>query len=236
MKLLKQLVTTPFLFLRDRWIPLCRPMKTPPASPSPLEGIEPKGTDSQTERILDLLHQHHIKVVAFDMDQTAVAQHSHGRLKRGQPLEQYLDRTTPCFKALVPQLHSHGIGLCIATLSDEAEFGGLVQPTTHILGSELARAVVERNFDPSVAAAFLIVAYNPKARGRDGQMEHNRIKRCHMRTIQQHFQVDPESIVFLDDTPQVVDDCRNHCGVRAILVDGRTGFQLSDLLSALVQL
>ena len=169
-----------------------------------------------------------IRVVAFDMDQTAVSQHSRGRLKR-EDLNQYLDQATPDFLALVPLLYSRGLKLAIATHSDEAEFGGEVQPETHILGEELARALVQKHFSPQIASAFHLIAYNPRHHGSEGQQESNRIKRYHMRKLIEYFQVLPHEVLFLDDTKGVVDDCIETCGVKTILVDAAKGFQINDL-------
>lgn len=169
-----------------------------------------------------------IKVVAFDMDQTAVSIHSRGKLQRDQ-LDGFLGHATEDFRTLVPLLHAEGLGLSIATHSDEAEFGPVVKPETHILGSELAGALVKRWFPPKIASSFFVVAYNPRVRP-DGHLEENKIKRYHIRKLVDHFQAKPEEIVFLDDTKTVVDDLNQHCGVKAILVDAEKGFQIGDLL------
>jgi LmbE family N-acetylglucosaminyl deacetylase len=175
-----------------------------------------------------------VRVVAFDMDQTAVAMHSRGCLPRDpRALGEYLDRATPDFVDLVPLLRRSGIGVCIATHSDEAEYGGLIRPSTHILGSELASALLDRCFDPKVAQSVLVVAYNPRARGREGALEENRVKRYYVRQIRSHFGVSAaasDQILLLDDLKEVVDDCRSYCGIRAVQVDPRTGFRLQDVL------
>jgi len=136
---------------------------------------------------------------------------------------------------LVPALHRWGFRLAIATHSDEAEFGGPVGPETHILGSELANALLGECFDPEVASDFFVVAYNPRVRLKDGKdekdKEHNLLKRNHMRRIQQHFGVRADEILFFDDTPSVVKDCTETCGVRTVEVNPRIGFQLSDVFS-----
>ena len=132
------------------------------------------GNSGVYESCIQLLIDRGVKVVAFDMDQTAVSVHSRGKLRRDQ-LDDYLNKATNDFRNLVPQLHNQGFGLSIATHSDEAEFGGGVKPASHMLGSELARAVVERHFAPEVASAFHIIAYNPRVQS-DGQRDENKIK------------------------------------------------------------
>ena len=87
----------------------------------------PPITTELLDKCVALLQQHDIKVVSFDMDLTAVARHSRGRLKRGDDLKEYLSHATDAFQALVPALHQHGFHyLSIASHSDEAEFGGEV--------------------------------------------------------------------------------------------------------------
>jgi hypothetical protein len=187
---------------------------------------------SQLDEAVRLLRRHDVRVVAFDMDQTAVARHSRGCLSRDEkPMREFLDRATPDFVDILPALHGSGIGICIATHSDEAEYGGWIQPETHILGAELASALLARHFESDVAGGCLVVAYNPRARGREGSLEENRIKRYHVRRIQNHFGVtSPRQILLLDDLEDIVDDCRAFCGIHAVQVDGRIGFRLQDLL------
>jgi hypothetical protein len=194
-------------------------------------------TEQDLVRCMKLLQEHSIRLVVFDMDQTAVAAHSRGCLERAE-LSTFLNHATADFKSLVPRLFAAGYCMAIATHSDVAEYGvkneGFVQPETHILGEELARALLDHHFPANVARAFFIVAYNPRHRGPEGELEVNRIKRHHMRMLTNHFQVQAAAdILFFDDTPHVVDDCRESCGVRAVQVDPEVGFQLSDLLNHL---
>jgi len=201
---------------------------------------------------LALLRREKIRCVALDMDCTAVAQHSRGRLRRGKPLEAFLSRATPAFVALVPALHRHG-GFCIAvtTHSDEAEFedtskraddgSSRIHRDTHILGEELVTALLERYFTPEIVRDVCIVAYNPRVRrgGMTDDDERNKIKRYHMRQLQEHpwsggggqRPLQPSEIVLWDDTDAVVRDCREHCGVRAVQVlDPDKGLQWSDVM------
>jgi len=184
---------------------------------------------------LERLRQQQIRTVAFDMDLTAVAQHSRGRLPR-QLLEQFLDQAVEPFVQLVPALHRAGWNIAITTHSDEQEFGLLlnrlqnIRRETHIMGDELVAALLRRHFEETIVNDILVVAYNPRARGTT-HSETNRIKRYHMRRVQEHFGLEaPHEILLLDDTWAVVKDCREHCGVRAIHVDCSTGLQWLDVL------
>lgn len=185
------------------------------------------------EECIRLLRRDHIKVVAFDMDQTAVAMLSRGRLRRND-LQFYISKASPAFSELIPALFDHGFGPAIATHSDEAEFSGDVKRETHILGSELAKALVDTTFPAPIARSFFIVAYNPRWHF-DGMEENKKIKRHHMEEIKSHFGVDAKEILFFDDTEIVVEDCNKTCGVRTIAVDPSEAFQLSDLLNGLIR-
>jgi hypothetical protein len=192
--------------------------------------------DADIQECLVLLQAHSIRVIVFDMDQTAVAMHSRGSLQR-KDLPDYLKQATRDFQRLVPQLHQHGFHLAIATHSDEAEFetdrrASEIDRETHIMGKELATKLVEYCFSSPIASSFFIVAYNPRVRGQN-QDPLNCIKRHHMREIQQHFSVSGAEILFFDDTVEVVKDCASQFGVQALLVDPDKGFRLGDLVNAL---
>jgi hypothetical protein len=172
--------------------------------------------------------------VAFDMDQTAVARHSQGRMKRGTSLEEFCNLVTPAFREIVPALQAAGIGLAIATHSDELELELKVKrhgldPASYIIGSELVNAVLTTHFHDEMVTAFRIVAYNPTVRGTKDD-EGNKVKRYHMRCLQQWFGVEAHEILFFDDIMHIVDDCAQACGVQAVLVDASVGFQYNDLL------
>lgn len=175
-----------------------------------------------------------IKVVIFDMDLTIVNQHSRGRLQR-QDLEAFLAKTLPDFVKLVPELHKQGFQLAIATHSDEAEYSTKVTPELYIIGTELATTVLQRNFEPEVANSFFIVAYNPYVRVSLMQTMFfgGWAKRYHMALIQNHYQVQPNEMLMIDDTKPIVKDCIKKCGVQAIDVSPLTGFSMDDILKKL---
>jgi FMN phosphatase YigB (HAD superfamily) len=184
--------------------------------------------DDELQRCVELVQSRAIKLVVFDMDLTAVAKHSRGQLQRVH-LDDYVANATPDFLSLVPKLYESGFLLAIATHSDEAEFGGFVQRETHILGNELARALVEKQFPAEIAAAFFIVAYNPRVQPEGEKME-NKLKRYHFRELQSQFGVKQYEILFFDDSGDIIEDCRETCGIHAFQVDPKTGFCLEDLL------
>ena len=198
-----------------------------------LDQVDDKDVEATIQNCIDILRQMSCKVVAFDMDQTAVAMHSRGRLRRDN-LVDYMDKAVPPFVQLVPALHAAGFSLAIATHSDEAEFDSTaadITRGTHIMGNELVTALLHHHFPKDIVSAFCIVAYNPRVRGQIDS-EENKIKRYHMRQLLEHFDdVDDVShIVFFDDVPAVVQDCRDHCGVQAVQVDNpAAGLQWTDI-------
>lgn len=203
------------------------------ANNKPESTSSPPHEDEPLEECVILLKKRGIKVVVFDLDLTAVAQHSCGSLLRSK-LEGYLDAATPGFRALVPLLHARGFSLAIATHSDEAEFDGDIRPETHIVGAELATCLVEKLFPPDTAESFFTVAYNPRVHPEERNKEEYLVKRYHMREIMKHFQVQQSEILFFDDTPHVVEDCITTCGVvNSFLVNPNHGFRLKDLLDNL---
>lgn len=185
---------------------------------------------------LELLKKHRIRVVVFDMDQTAIAAHSRGTLLRSN-VKQFASKATSAFLQLVAALYDDGsFQLAIATHSDEAQFKtgrhvNEINPSTHIMGFELATQMLQKCFPSEVAQSFFVVSYNPRARGTMEDQE-NCVKRYHMREIRNYFGASSKEIIFFDDTPEVVKDCLENCGVKAVLVDANKGFQIEDLLNA----
>ena len=209
-----------------------------PAFQQPEQIVEPQSTSTSMVRdCIALLHRQKIRCVAFDMDLTAVARHSRGRLRRVDLQHEYLDYAVPPFVELVPALHAAGIHVAITTHSDEAEFQCIpnsrsIHRSTHILGHELVQALLQRHVpDSNVRRDIFIVAYNPRVR-EDTSRKYPH-KRFHMERVRQHF-ADLEhahDILLLDDTLAVVRDCRQQCGVRAIQVSQPEthGLQWSDI-------
>jgi hypothetical protein len=136
-------------------------------------------------------------------------------------------------------MSANDIGIAVATHSDEHEYNHTtdVKPDTHILGTELVQALLRhscRSEDVSTND-ILIIAYNPRVRHAnddddDDDTNQYKYKRYHMRRIQEHFGVQGPQILFLDDTPEIVQDCKEYCGVHAVQVDAQRGLQWSDIL------
>eukprot|EP01050_Picozoa_sp_SAG11_P012159 SAG11_NODE_1335_length_5174_cov_4.761773_4_plen_162_part_00 len=110
-------------------------------------------------------------MVAFDMDQCAVAAHSHGRLPRAAAAS-FAASATPDFVAAVEALAAHRtggerrLGLALATHSDLAQHSAAkprAGPAAVILGEELGRAVLYAAV-PAHAHRFFVVGWNPRVR------------------------------------------------------------------------
>ena len=168
-------------------------------------------TSDEFDECVKLLCDNGIKVVAFDMDLTAVTDHSLGQLKR-EDVDFYLSKVSKDFVSLVCELYEKGFNLAIATHSDEAEFGETIKKKTHILGKELATVLLKKYFSVEIFLAFHIIAYNPKVREK-GDLPENKFKRYHMREIQNYFNVASKEIVFFDDCEPIIKDCQETCGV-----------------------
>eukprot|EP01050_Picozoa_sp_SAG11_P023382 SAG11_NODE_4682_length_1807_cov_3.334895_1_plen_504_part_01 len=166
-------------------------------------------------------------VVAFDMDQCAVAAHSHGRLPRAEAAS-FAGQASPDFVRAVEALAGleKPLGLAIATHSDLAQHSAAKPregPKAVILGEELARAVLYAAV-PAHAHHFLVVGWNPRARGSKG-VETDAGKRVHLRTIAAHYGVALSRCVLFDNDPT---NCATAEGFTAFKSDPAVGFRLAD--------
>mmetsp|Transcript_19808 Transcript_19808/g.24020 ORF Transcript_19808/g.24020 Transcript_19808/m.24020 type:complete len:188 (+) Transcript_19808:238-801(+) len=179
---------------------------------------------------LELLRSKGITTIAFDMDLTAVRQHSWGRLHRNE-LGAYLEKTSEDFKAIVPQLlDTHGFNIAICTRSDTAQYNANkdIHPDTHIVGDELVNEVLKHaGFAEEIRKKIFVIGYNHKAHGDEGLKEKNLLKRRHIRKVCQHFEVTPREILLFDDEQENVDDCER-LGVFCVKIDPEQGFLFSD--------
>jgi hypothetical protein len=202
---------------------------------------------SDVEATVDLLRRRGIKCCVFDMDQCLVAAHSRGSLRR-QDLDQFIQAVTPSFQLLVPALKAAGIKLAVATHSDGIEHTSKKPRSTHIIGKELAHAVL-LGAVPQHATSFFVVAFNQKHRAKTQYCasdhgavafldssahppalvsEHN--KRFHMHTIAAHFGLSTSEMVLYDDDAQNISETGG--AFLAVQVDEKLGFQLGDAIMA----
>jgi hypothetical protein len=206
--------------------------------------LDPDCSRSPVNACVEQLRRRGIKCVVFDMDQCLVAAHSRGSMCR-QDLHQFIRAVTPSFQSLVPALKMAGIKLAIATHSDGIEHTNKKPRTTHIIGKELADAVLFGSV-PQDATAFFVVAFNQKRRAKTQYdpsvhgtaalldsssypsalaAEHN--KRLHMHMIAAHFNLSTSDLILFDDDPTNVSQTGGD--FMAVKVDDKLGFQLSDI-------
>jgi hypothetical protein len=178
---------------------------------------------------LDWLDKAGVAVVVWDMDCTMSAGHCGSGLPKAK-LDEYIAATSPDFvaavRAIASRVGSPPLRLAVATGSDPAEYDLEGQSRdTHILGPDLASAVISRHC-PEVLPLFEIMVgfdcrLHAPVEGTTGEPLNMEGKRHHMRLIQAHFQVPFTRMVLIDDSPSSL---VNEDGWLGIKVDGRRGF------------
>lgn len=184
-------------------------------------------------RVAAELQSKGVRAVAWDMDRTLVHAHSHGRMTK-VGLAEFARCISPDFLGLAAALHAQGIHQAVATHSDRAEHTDAMPPETHLLGEDLASAVLRASpLEKKVVDSFLLIGYNPGVRAAQGDAEAarpaNQAKKRHVRQIAAHFQVAIEAILLLDD---LHDNCTNTEGCLVVRVDAAHGFRLFDIEQA----
>ena len=178
----------------------------------------------QAELFADLLIEHGIKVVAFDMDQCLVAQHSRGSLQR-KHLSDYTSKVTVDFLVAVTTFARRGLFLAVATHSDAAEYNENRSESEYIIGNELVERVLETAV-PELKALFHVVAYNPTAR-KDDKYE-NRGKKKHIREIAARYNVEMSKVILFDDDIRNIETADGK--FFAVQVDEEQGFKLKKAI------
>jgi hypothetical protein len=83
------------------------------------------------------------------MDQTLCTAHSHGTMTKAG-VGAFAAAASLDFIRLAPALAAAGIAQAVTTHSDRAEHGGRNPPETHLLGEDLAAAVLARTLPPAL--------------------------------------------------------------------------------------
>ena len=189
-----------------------------------------QSTDADIDEILFHFRSAGVRVVAFDMDQTIVAQHSWGQMKRhGDALSNFFGKITPAFALLARRLHSAGFKLAVATHSDAAEYNLLYRrKEDYVIGAELVESLLASAV-PELAEEFYIVAYNPMSRRNFDPKEAH--KNYHVHHIAAHFGVDTKEVLLFDDDEGNIADTDNL--FMAMKVNPGRGLSLPDILKAL---
>merc|ERR1711924_198099 len=140
-----------------------------------------------------------------------------GHCGEGQPLEkmkEYIEGASPDFVEAIKVLSKiPGVRLAVATNSDPVEYDLPGQSRqTHILGPDLARALIN-HWSPDTLPCFeIMVGFDPKL--------HKDVppalgKSVHMRRIAEHYHVPFECMLLIDDTPH---NLENNDGWQGVLV------------------
>ncbi len=174
------------------------------------------------KKFLANLKEKNVKVVVFDMDNTAIRMHSSGAL-RVSKFKDYCQKVSPDFLEIVPFLIILNIRVAIATFSDEGMEKGATEHYREpcYAGNKLVNKMLTTVFpDRSIASQVYAVGYYPKYH-RGGKLW----KLHHLDKISEHFNVSLKDCVLFDDTRDNVD---NHGEFTAYAVDGSVGFRFSD--------
>ena len=173
---------------------------------------------------IEKLRSLNVKVIAFDMDQTAVRAHSMGQLKK-EDFNKYADKASDDFLEIIPILIKEGFKIAIATHSDEVEYGDEIHPRTHLLGYHLVDKLLSQLFPIEIKDQFFIVAYNPRRR----QDDVNLGKTYHVNKISLHYNVLQREVILFDDDEDNISQTGHLC--TSIPVNPDVGFVYFDLLN-----
>ena len=181
-----------------------------------------------TSKFIKFLKTKGIRCVVFDMDHTMSACHCGAGLPR-TGLQNYIRSVSSDFVALASTLASEeepGFQLAVATGSDPAEYDLPGQSRdTHILGPDLATAVIEQTCPSHVLPKFkIMVGYDYRLHGK---VPTQKGKRHHMREISKFYGVPFEQMIIIDDS---MSSLKNEDGWHGMLVHKRdAGFTRSDV-------
>ena len=127
------------------------------------------------EAFINYLKSRDIKCVVWDMDHTMSAAHCGEGLLRGEA-EAYINAVSPDFITLTKELVRQEFYLAVATGSDPKEYDIPGQSKeTHILGPDLARALMETCLEPKEIEAFgIMIGYDYRLHGCEPRNEGKR--------------------------------------------------------------
>mmetsp|Transcript_127141 Transcript_127141/g.283420 ORF Transcript_127141/g.283420 Transcript_127141/m.283420 type:complete len:216 (+) Transcript_127141:116-763(+) len=167
-----------------------------------------------------------LEVVVFDMDHTMSGMHCGS----GLPIDQchtYIEATSADFAEAARALHRiPGLHLAVATGSDPCEYDIEGQSReTHILGPDLAEAVIRYHCPEALPGFEIMVGYDWRLHG---ERSEEKGKRYHMQKIAAHYGVAFSRMLLIDDTPS---NLENEDGWHGVLVrDASKGFRFEDCL------
>ena len=184
---------------------------------------------AQCRAFLDQLVRWNVRVVVWDMDRTMSSSHCGSGL-RIRELDDYIGKASSDFVLAARALAKDPrFVLAVATGSDPEEYSLPGQSrATHILGPDLARALLAVHC-PEAASAFEVMV------GFDSRLHGNRAadkgKRHHMRVIAEHYCVhDTSTMLLIDDSRSSLRSAGD--GWRGVLCGHRPGggFRFADVI------
>ena len=202
------------------------------------------GEDGSAAHFVDWIERHSFEVIVFDMDCTMSTSHCGSGLPR-EKLSEYISNASNDFvkalRALCLISTTKSIKCAVATGSDPLEYDLPGQSKeTHILGPDLAAAVVKHHCQDALPLFEVMVGYDDRLHndnnsntasteqttGSGNQAENRSGKRHHMRLIQKHYGVPFQRMVLFDDYEGSL---ANEDGWVGVKVDGNRGFRFADL-------
>lgn len=184
-------------------------------------------SSATAEELADRLVGMGVRVVAWDMDHTMSAMHCGKGLPR-EELGTYVAAASAEFAELARALAARPVGMAVATGSDPKEYEEEGQSrATHILGPDLAAAVIEAACGGETLAAFgIMVGFDTRLHGNEAGLEG---KRHHLRRIQEHYGASPEEVLLIDDSQSALDSVASEGARTCKVQDPGAGFRHTDL-------
>jgi hypothetical protein len=166
------------------------------------------------------------KVVVWDMDRTMSSGHCGAGLLIDK-LQSYIDGASLDFIEAANALSTsdRSIKFAIATGSDPDEYNIEGQSKeTHILGPDLAFTLIGHHSPQALKLFEIAVGYDCRLHPEDNNdsVVNNEGKRHHMRKIRDHFGVNFQEMVLIDDSDSSL---VNEDGWKGVKVDGTAGFK-----------
>jgi len=186
----------------------------------------------RAEKFITFLKERGIACIVFDMDHTMSAHHCGPGLLKIK-LKEYIGAASKDFVSLATSLalynsqkgEEHHFFLAVATGSDPAEYELEGQSRdTHILGPDLATALIRATCPASVLPLFkIMVGFDYRLHGK---VPNQKGKRKHMRDISKFYGIPMSKMLIIDDSESSLE---NEEGYHGLLVRNRdVGFTYED--------
>ena len=178
---------------------------------------------SNFTEFIQWINNNNFEVIVWDMDRTMSSKHCGDGLPK-QLLQEYIDAASIDFVTILKEIVKTKLNIkfAVATGSDPLEYN-LHADGTHILGPDLAKELINFHCPVAIELFGIMVGYDCRLH-ENKNLPHFQGKRHHMRLIQQHFNVDFDKILLIDDSLSLL---VNEDGWKGIQVNGDLGFQFS---------